>query len=260
MREGLRSLREVQPVRGASVEVDVVAKRYATERNAVVALDGVSFFVAPGSLVAVMGPSGSGKSTLLHLIGAMDEADEGRVLVGDYEVTKLTRREQPGYRRRIGFVFQRFHLLPALTALDNVAAPLLPYETEFDKHERARNLLAAVGLGGREDALPAELSGGEQQRVAIARALVNEPILLLADEPTGNLDSQTGAEIMELLLHLRARHGMTAIVATHDAVVASACERIIRLRDGRILDEITVPRELDLDGALDRISRLDPTA
>jgi putative ABC transport system ATP-binding protein len=147
-----------------------------------------------------------------------------------------------------------------LTALDNVAAPLLPYRVDFDKHERARTLLAGVGLGGREQALPSELSGGEQQRVAIARALVNEPFLLLADEPTGNLDSRTGAEIMELLLELRARHGMTVIVATHDAVVASACERIIRLRDGRIVDEIAVPHELDLAGVLERINRLDPTA
>ncbi len=251
-------MREVQAPGGANVEV-AAAKRYATERNAVVALDGVTFTVAAGSLLAVMGPSGSGKSTLLHLIGAMDTADEGRIVVGEYEVTKLARREQPAYRRRIGFVFQRFHLLPALTALDNVAAPLLPFRTEFDKHERARELLAGVGLGGRENSLPSELSGGEQQRVAIARALVNEPILLLADEPTGNLDSQTGAEIMELLLELRERLGMTVIVATHDAVVASACERIIRLRDGRILDEIAVPQDLNLDGVLERIGRLDPT-
>jgi putative ABC transport system ATP-binding protein len=250
---------EVQPPRGAQVEVEAVAKRYATDRNTVAALDGVSFAVVPGSLVAVMGPSGSGKSTLLHLIGAMDEADQGKIVVGDCEVTALLRRDQPTYRRRIGFVFQRFHLLPALTALDNVAAPLLPYKTDFDKHGRARELLAGVGLGGREEALPSELSGGEQQRVAIARALVNEPILLLADEPTGNLDSQTGAEIMELLLTLRERRGMTVIVATHDPVVGSACERIVRLRDGRIFDEVAVAHDVDLDGVLERISRLDPT-
>jgi len=248
----------VQPADGVTIEVEGAAKRYATERNVVVALDDVSFTVAPGSLVAVMGPSGSGKSTLLHLIGAMDEADGGTIVVGDYEVTQLARREQPDYRRRIGFVFQRFHLLPALTAIDNVASPLLPYRTEFDKHERARELLAAVGLGGRESALPSELSGGEQQRVAIARALINKPILLLADEPTGNLDSRTGAGIMELLLDLRAQHGMTVIVATHDPVVASACERIIRLRDGRIIDEMNVPHDLDLDDVLERINRLDP--
>jgi putative ABC transport system ATP-binding protein len=259
MQEPVRLIGKAHPGRGANAVVEAVAKRYATDRNIVAALDGVSFTVAAGSLVAVMGPSGSGKSTLLHLIGAMDTADEGKITVGDYEVTKLPRSEQPGYRRRIGFVFQRFHLLPALTALDNVAAPLLPYKTEFDKHERARELLAGVGLGGRESSLPSELSGGEQQRVAIARALVNEPILLLADEPTGNLDSQTGTEIMELLVALREQHGMTVILATHDPVVASACERIIRLRDGRILDEIAVPHDLDLEGVLERIGRLDPT-
>lgn len=259
MQQGGRRLQEAQPLAGANVEVEAIAKRYLSERNAVVALDAVTFSAVAGSLVAVMGPSGSGKSTLLHLIGAMDTADEGRIVVGGYEVTKLARREQPAYRRRIGFVFQRFHLLAALTALDNIAAPLLPFKTDFDKHERARELLAAVGLGGREAALPSELSGGEQQRVAIARALVNDPILLLADEPTGNLDSRTGAEIMELLLELRERRGMTVIVATHDVVVASACERIIRLRDGSILDEIAVPHDLDLDGVLERIGRLDPT-
>jgi putative ABC transport system ATP-binding protein len=260
MQHPLRSASDAQVPRGAHVEVEGVAKRYSGERSAVVALDGVSFAVSPGSLLAVMGPSGSGKSTLLHLIGAMDEADEGRIRVGEHVVTSLARREQTSYRRRIGFVFQRFHLLPALTAIDNVAAPLLPYRTEFDKHERAAELLAAVGLGGREDSLQSELSGGEQQRVAIARALVNDPMLLLADEPTGNLDSRTGADIIELLVDLRERRGMTVIVATHDAVVASACERILRLRDGRIVDELVVPRDVDADEVLERIGRLDATA
>jgi len=259
MQQSPREIGRAQPGRGARVEVDELAKRYTTDRSVLAALDGVSFSVAPAELLAVMGPSGSGKSTLLHLVGAMDEADEGTVVVGGYEVTSLPRRERPGYRRRIGFVFQRFHLLPALTALDNVAAPLLPHRTDFDKHERAQGLLAAVGLGGRQDSLPSELSGGEQQRVAIARALVNEPMLLLADEPTGNLDSRTGLEIMELLVELRERLGMTLIVATHDAVVASACERILRLRDGRIVEELTVPADIDSDEVLERIGRLGPT-
>jgi putative ABC transport system ATP-binding protein len=237
-----------------------LAKRYATDASVLAALDGVTFTVSPGELLAVMGPSGSGKSTLLHLIGAMDEADEGKVIVGELEVTALPRRERPEYRRRIGFVFQRFHLLPALTALDNIAAPLLPYRTDFDKHERAAALLAAVGLGGREEALPSALSGGEQQRVAIARALVNEPMLLLADEPTGNLDSTTGAEIMELLVDLRERLGTTLIVATHDAVVASVSDRVLRLQDGRIVDEVAVPQDVSEAAVLERIRRLDPTA
>jgi putative ABC transport system ATP-binding protein len=243
---------------GARVEAFGLVKRYSSGGAKVTALDGVDLAVGAGALVAVVGPSGSGKSTLLHVVGAMDRADAGTVTVGEWKVTSLSREEQVAYRRRIGFVFQRFHLLPALTALDNVAAPLLPYRTQFDKHERARELLAAVGLGGREDALPWELSGGEQQRVAIARALVNEPVLLMADEPTGNLDSQTGTEILQLLLELRARHGMTVIVATHDAVIASRCERIVRLLDGRVLDEVEVEPAGAPEEVLARISRIEP--
>ena len=142
----------------------------------------------------------------------MDRADAGRIVVGADDVSALDRGAQAAFRRRIGFVFQRFHLLPALTVLDNVAAPLLPYRTGFDKIERARELLTAVGLAGRDDALPSQLSGGQQQRVAIARALVNDPVLMLADEPTGNLDSATGAEIVQLLLDLRDERGMTVSV------------------------------------------------
>jgi putative ABC transport system ATP-binding protein len=260
MRQSLRPVEDTQPRGGARVVVEGLAKRYTGDAATVTALDGVSFEAAPGSLTAIMGPSGSGKSTLLQLVGAMVRADEGRVIVGDHEVTKLSRAEQPAFRRRIGFVFQRFHLLPALTVLDNVAAPLLPHRVDFDKHGRARDLLAAVGLAGREEALPSELSGGQQQRVAIARALVFEPMLLLADEPTGNLDSQTGAEVMELLLALRQQRGTTMLIATHDAVVASACERVVRLRDGRIVDEFHVPSDVDADEVLERISRLDATA
>jgi putative ABC transport system ATP-binding protein len=243
--------------RGAALQVEGLDKRYQTGTTTIVALDHVSFALDPGALLAVMGPSGSGKSTLLHLVGAMDVPDEGRIVVGDVEVTSLPRREQPLYRRRIGFVFQRFHLLPALTALDNVGAPLLPQRTPFDKVQRARELLAAVGLGDRENALPAELSGGQQQRVAIARALVNHPMLLLADEPTGNLDSTTGSEILELLLELRERYGMTVMVATHDVMIASRCDRILRLIDGRIVDDVAAPKPADEDELLARIGRLD---
>jgi len=243
---------------GARVEVAGLAKRYSSGGATVAALDGIDLAVAAGALVAIVGPSGSGKSTLLHLIGAMDRPDGGSVRVGEFDVTSLSRQEQVAYRRRIGFVFQRFHLLPALTALDNVAAPLLPYRTDFDKHERARELLEGVGLGGRENALPWELSGGEQQRVAIARALVNEPILLMADEPTGNLDSHTGTDILELLLELRARRGMTVLVATHDPVIASRCERIVRLLDGRVLDEVAVEPAGPPEEVLERISRIEP--
>ena len=244
--------------RGARVEIRGLAKRYASGETTVAALDGIDLTADPGALVAIMGPSGSGKSTLLHLVGAMDAADAGEIIVGDRTVTALSRSEQVEYRRRIGFVFQRFHLLPALTALDNVLAPVLPYKVEFDKDERGRELLAAVGLAGREAALPSELSGGEQQRVAIARALVNDPMLLLADEPTGNLDSETGAEVIELLLNLRQQRGMTVFIGTHDTIVASRCDRLVRLLDGRIVDDVDVPRGLEPESVLDRITRVEP--
>jgi putative ABC transport system ATP-binding protein len=257
MRESQREAVLAKSSRGASVEVEALGKRYTSGARSVLALADVTFEADAGSLVGVMGPSGSGKSTLLHLIGGMDATDDGRARVGEYLVTGLSQREQADYRRHIGFVFQRFHLLPALTALENVAAPLLPHRVEFDKRERAETLLAAVGLGERAQALPAELSGGEQQRVAIARALVNDPILLLADEPTGNLDSQTGTEIMELIVALQGERGMTVFVATHDAVVASFCERIIRLSDGRVVDELSVPSDVDSTDVLKRISGLD---
>src|SRR5438128_3778503 len=147
---------ELQAPSGARVEVDRVVKRYRTGGTLVAALDDISVAVEPGSMVAITGPSGSGKSTLLHLVGAMDVPDEGRIVVEGDDVTRLSPRRQAAYRRTIGFVFQRFHLLPALTALDNVAAPLIPYRTDFDKHARAAELLAAVGLEGREESLPSE--------------------------------------------------------------------------------------------------------
>jgi putative ABC transport system ATP-binding protein len=240
----------------APVEVEGLSKRYTAGGVELVALDGVDLAVEAGAFVAIVGPSGSGKSTLLHLVGAMDEADAGTVRVGERVVSRLSSSEQVGYRRRIGFVFQRFHLLPALSVLDNVAAPLLPYRVPFDKVERARELLDAVGLAGREKALPSELSGGQQQRVAIARALMNDPVLLLADEPTGNLDSQTGGEIFDLLLDLRERRGMTVLVATHDQVIASRCDRIVRLLDGRIADDVLVEAATPAR-VLERISRID---
>jgi putative ABC transport system ATP-binding protein len=243
---------------GARVEAVALSKRYRSGEQAITALDAVDLTIETGDLVAVTGPSGSGKSTLLHLLGAMDRADSGTIRVGTTDVTALSRSGQVHYRRRIGFLFQRFHLLPALTALDNVVAPLLPQRTSFDKQGRARELLAAVGLAGREQALPSELSGGQQQRVAMARALINQPTLLLADEPTGNLDSKTGQETIDLLLTLRSAHGMTVILATHDADVASRCQRIIRLLDGRIQDDIQIEPTQQADDLLERISRIEP--
>jgi putative ABC transport system ATP-binding protein len=245
-------------VGGFRVELRGVTKKFQAGTRTISALDSVSFALDPGGVLAVTGPSGSGKSTLLHIVGAMDEADAGSITVGDFAVHELDGRAQVGYRRRIGFVFQHFHLLPALTTRDNVAAPLLPYRVDFDKHERARELLAAVGLEGREDDLPSQLSGGEQQRVAIARALVNDPGLLLADEPTGNLDSETGLEIVQLLLDLRAERGMTVIVVTHNPLVAARGDRVARLHDGRLLDDVEVPRPVPPEEMLARISRIEP--
>jgi putative ABC transport system ATP-binding protein len=187
----------------------------------------------------------------------MDRADSGSVKVGDIEISTLTRAQQASYRQTIGFVFQRFHLLPALTALDNVIAPVIPFRTSFDKHTKARELLEAVGLAGREGSLPSRLSGGEQQRVAIARALIHDPHLLLADEPTGNLDSATSGEIMQLLLDLRDDRGVTILVATHNPLIFSRCDRIVRLEDGRVIEDIP-ERPGEPDQILDRIGRLDP--
>jgi putative ABC transport system ATP-binding protein len=245
-------------VGGFRVELRGVTKRFQGGARTINALDSVSFSLEPGGVLAVTGPSGSGKSTLLHVVGAMDEADSGSIAVGDFAVHELDGRGQVGYRRRIGFVFQHFHLLPALTTRENVAAPLLPHRVDFDKQARARELLAAVGLADREDDLPWQLSGGEQQRVAIARALVNDPGLLLADEPTGNLDSETGLEIVQLLLDLRAERAMTVIIVTHNPLVAARCDRVARLQDGRLLDDVEVPRHIPPDEMLARISRIGP--
>src|SRR5438445_4873617 len=198
---------------GFEIKLNGVSKRYRTDGTVTRALDAADLNVAGGDLIAITGPSGSGKSTMLHMIGAMDEPDEGSVQVDGLEVTSLSRNDQASYRRRIGFVFQRFHLLPALTVLDNVIAPVLPYRTDFDRFAKGKELLAAVGLAGRGNSLPSRLSGGEQQRVAIARALINDPGLLLADEPTGNMDSETGGEIVQLILNIRRDRGMTVIVA-----------------------------------------------
>ncbi|MFI5793108.1 ABC transporter ATP-binding protein [Streptomyces sp. NPDC051677] len=217
-----------------------------------IALNAVDLEIGDGEAVAVTGPSGSGKSTVLHLVGGMDRPDAGTIEVDGEE---LTARRLDTHRRRIGFVFQRFHLLPALTVLDNVLAPVLPRRVDFDRRARAMELLEAVGLTARADALPSELSGGQQQRVATARALINRPGLLLADEPTGNLDSATGREIIDLLLSLRERYGMTLLLTTHDPEVAVSCDRIVRLHDGRIAaDERLTPD----DGVFDRLGGLRP--
>jgi len=242
---------------GASISVRDLVKRFEVKRrrgddDGVVAVDHVSIEVPAGQCVAFVGPSGSGKSTLFHLVGALDNPDEGEIEVNGADVTALGQRELVAYRRTVGFVFQGFHLIPSLSAVDNVLTPLVPVRVKH-KAALAQELLDLVGLSGRHGSLPAELSGGEQQRVAIARALVNHPSLLLADEPTGNLDQHTGAEIVDLLLRLREEFGSTVLVATHDPAIAARCDRIVRLRDGAVVDDVTLDGRSD--ATADRLAR-----
>jgi putative ABC transport system ATP-binding protein len=243
----------VSPV---AITVTGLTRRFGRGAATVTALHDLDLAIEHSEMVALMGPSGSGKSTLLQLLGALDRPDAGSIVIDDVDITTLGRGGLVDHRRRTGFVFQRFNLLPALTALDNVLAPVLPYRVEFDKVARARELLADVGLAGREASLPAELSGGEQQRVAIARALINSPTLLLADEPTGNLDSATGEDVLALILDLRARRSMTVVVATHDPGVAAHADRVIHLRDGSITDDTVVRPTATPDELLARINEL----
>jgi putative ABC transport system ATP-binding protein len=198
-------------------------------------LAGVTLDVAPGELVALLGPSGSGKSTLLNLIAGLDAPDSGTVMVAGRDVTRLDERQRTLLRRhQIGFVFQFFNLVPTLTVLENIRLPL--ELTGRREAEPAIHLLERVGLGDRARAFPEELSGGEQQRVAIARALAHEPRLLLADEPTGNLDAATGAVVLDLLGELVRERGTTMLVATHSAAVVERAGRVIALREGRLED------------------------
>jgi putative ABC transport system ATP-binding protein len=240
-----------------ALELRGVSKRYGTGQGAqVTAADDVTFTVEAGAFVALTGASGSGKSTLLHMIGAIERPDSGTIIANGTDVTALHGAAQADYRRTVGFVFQRYNLLPALTAVDNVLAPVLPYRTSWDKHDRARQLLEAVGLAGRERSLPARMSGGEQQRIAIARALINTPALLLADEPTGNLDSANATAILDLLTRLRAEHHMTILLASHDPQIAARAERLIRLRDGAVIDDIQLTSDRPVQDVIRHISQL----
>jgi ABC-type lipoprotein export system ATPase subunit len=216
------------------LRLEHLSKRFHRGREDVVALDDVDLEVGAGEFVALIGPSGSGKSTLLHLAGGLDCPDTGRVLLDGRDVGTMSVAERARVRRReVGFVFQFFHLIPILTVFENVELPLVLDKARRDK-AAIKALISRVGLGDRADHYPGELSGGEMQRAAIARALVSGPRLILADEPTGNLDSATGAEILDLLASQVSDAGAALVMATHDVAAASRAERIVHLRDGRL--------------------------
>jgi putative ABC transport system ATP-binding protein len=217
-------------------ELRGVARMFQRGGTLIRALDGIDLTIDPGEIVAIEGPSGSGKTTLLQLLGTLDRPSAGEVLFEGRDVNQLGDRDLADIRlRALGFVFQTFNLIPTLTALENVEAKLAPAGVaDPDLRARSLALLAEVGLRDRADHLPGQLSGGEQQRVAIARALATEPRVVLADEPTGNLDSATGAEIVDLLTRLSQEHGQTIVLVTHDPDVAAKAQRVLRMQDGRL--------------------------
>jgi ABC-type lipoprotein export system ATPase subunit len=217
------------------LRLEGVSKRFHRGHETVVALDDVTFEVGPGEFIGLVGPSGSGKSTLLHLAGGLDQPDAGKVLVGDRDLSTMSIGDRAKMRRReIGFVFQFFHLIPTLTVAENVELPLT---LDGGGDTAAVNeVLERVGLTDRAEHLPGELSGGQMQRAAIARALVAKPTLILADEPTGNLDSATGADVLDVLTAQVADAGASLVLVTHDASAASRAHRVLHLKDGKLTD------------------------
>ncbi len=237
----------------ALISIQDLTKTYSLGENTVHALRGVSLEIERGEFVAITGPSGSGKSTMMHILGCLDRPTSGKFLLGGRDVSNLTRDELAEIRNtQIGFVFQGFNLLPRTTAVENVEVPLLysrPVRAAAERRSRALKALTAMGLADRAEHHPSQLSGGQQQRVAIARALVNEPDLLLADEPTGNLDAQSAAEVMRLLQELN-RSGRTIVLVTHDPAMAANARRTVRLDGGRIVGD---DRRTGLENALQEV-------
>ncbi|MFN8433181.1 MAG: ABC transporter ATP-binding protein [Anaerolineales bacterium] len=228
------------------IHVEELTKVYQMGESEVRALDGASFTIEKGEMVAIMGPSGSGKSTLMSIIGCLDVPSSGRYTLDDVSVENMDETRLADVRgRKIGFVFQQFNLLARTSALENVKLPLTYAGfSGKERDDRAMKALERVGLGKRTHHAPNELSGGQQQRVAIARAIVNEPAILLADEPTGALDSKTGVEIMDLFQSLHRENGQTVILVTHDAHVARHTDRIIRISDGKIVSDEVNPNPI----------------
>jgi putative ABC transport system ATP-binding protein len=231
------------------IRTEALRKDYKVGDMTVHALRGVDLDIARGSFIAVIGASGSGKSTLMNILGLLDQPTAGRYLLSGEDVSGLDRDQRAVIRNKtIGFVFQSFNLLPRTTAIEQVELPLLYNGAHLpteQRHRRAKALLEAVGLGTRVDHTPAQLSGGQQQRVAIARALVNEPELILADEPTGNLDSRTSVEIMEILQRLNRERALTVVLITHEPDIAEYAERLVAFRDGRVVKDERVARRRD---------------
>jgi len=241
----------------AVIQVEALERTYRLGEIQVFALRGVSFQIQAGELLAVMGPSGSGKSTLMNILGALDQADSGQYLLDGEEVGQLRDDQLANIRnRKIGFVFQTFNLLPRTTALANCEMPLIYSGVSArERHERAVAALESVGLAERIRHHPNELSGGQQQRVAIARALVNNPAIILADEPTGNLDSASGIEIMRILQTLNSKQGITILLVTHDPFIARHTRRVLRLSDGKVVGDDRIAHPL-LAGESERPSEL----
>ena len=230
-----------------------LTKTYGTGEARITALDDVSLDLAAGEFTAVMGPSGSGKSTLMHCCAALDTADSGSVFIGEQDLSRLKDKGLTRLRRdEIGFVFQSYNLVPTLTAEENILLPLAIARRKPDR-DWYDSVIATVGLGDRLTHKPNELSGGQQQRVAVARAMVSRPRIVFADEPTGNLDSRSGAEVLELLRRSVTEHGQTVVMVTHDPIAASYTDRVVFLADGRVVDELRDPSR---DQVLDIMTRM----
>ena len=225
----------------ADIELSKVRKVYHKDRIEIPVIDGLDLRIEPGEFVAMMGPSGSGKSTLLHLMGGLDQATGGSVRVGDAHLEQMTEKQLTAWRsRHVGFIFQMYHLVPVLSAAQNVELPLLLFKmSSSERRERVRTALTVVGLADRMDHRPNQLSGGQEQRVAIARAIVTDPKIIVADEPTGDLDATSAAAIMVLLQRLNRELGKTFIMVTHDVKTAGYARRLVHLEKGRLVEQTT---------------------